>query len=168
MPDPIDIPNWHRLDQQITTSGQPDDAQLAVLRDLGTRYVVNLALHSHERALPDEAGSVAALGMTYIHIPVAFDAPTDMDFDRFCDAMATIGDAPVHVHCIVNARVSAFLYRWRRERLGWSATAARPDLDALWQPGGVWAAFIGDADAATSPHRGPRVTTAPPGRGQSA
>ena len=167
MPDPTDFPNWRRLDQRITTSGRPDDAQLAVLRDLGARYVVNLALHSHERALPDEAGSVAALGMAYIHIPVAFDAPTDRDFDRFCDAMAAIGDAPVHIHCIVNARVSAFLYRWRRERLGWPEAAARPDLDALWQPGGVWAAFIGDTDAAALPHRGPRVTTAPPRHGES-
>lgn len=114
MRDPIDIPNWYRLDDHLTTSGQPSGEQLAEIAALGVRDAINLALHEHPRALPDEAGTVAALGMAYTHIPVAFDAPTDADFARFCAAMEEIGDRPVHVHCIVNARVSAFLYRYRR------------------------------------------------------
>ena len=156
MPDPTHIHRWHRLSETLTTSGQPSEAQLADISDLGARHVINLALHSHELALPDEAASVAALGMTYTHIPVAFDRPTEADFARFCAVMTELGDAPVHVHCIVNARVSAFLYRYRRERLGWDETDARADLEKLWQPGGVWAAFIGDTDRVDLPHRPPR------------
>lgn len=157
MSDPAHIHRWHRLSDMLTTSGQPTEPQLAEIRDLGARHVINLALHSHEQALPDEAGSVAALGMSYTHIPVVFDEPTEADFARFCDVMAALGDAPVHVHCIVNARVSAFLYRYRCERLGWDKAAARVDLEALWQPGGVWAAFIGDSDRVDLPHGPPRA-----------
>jgi protein tyrosine phosphatase (PTP) superfamily phosphohydrolase (DUF442 family) len=153
MSDPTDIPVWRRLDGQITTSGQPSERQLGEIRDLGVGHVINLALHSHEKALPDEAGTVAALGMTYVHIPVEFDRPTKEDFQRFCAAMAEIGDKPVHVHCIVNARVSAFLYRYRREVLGWDEARARSDLETVWQPGGVWAEFIGDKAAISEPHR---------------
>jgi hypothetical protein len=51
----------------------------------------------------------------------------------------------VHVHCIANWRVSAFLYRWRIDRLGWDKARARPDLDAIWTPEGPWAALVADA-----------------------
>jgi uncharacterized protein (TIGR01244 family) len=157
MSDADHIYAWHRLDPQITTSGQPSEAQLADLAALGVVHVVNLALHTHERALPDEAAAVAALGMTYTHIPVEFDAPTEADFQRFCAAMQAIGNAPVHVHCIINARVSAFLYRYRRDVLGMAEPLARADLERIWQPGGVWAAFIGDTAAIALPHRPPPV-----------
>jgi hypothetical protein len=59
----------------------------------------------------------------------------------------------VHVHCILNARVSAFFYRYRRETLGMDAVEARAAMETVWKPGGVWAAFIGDEAAADAPHR---------------
>lgn len=157
--DPADIANWQRIDARVTTSGQPSEAQLARISGLGVTHVINLALHSHPKALPDEAASVTRLGMAYIHIPVDFDRPTEADFDRFCAAMAALGDAPVHVHCIVNARVSAFLYRYRRDVLGVDEAEARAAMESIWRPGGVWAAFIGDTDAIPLPHRSPRDAT---------
>jgi len=143
MADPDFIYNWRRLDARITTSGQPTDTQLADIAALGVRHVVNLGLHSHPKALPDEAASVAAHGMAYIHIPVDFANPAQADFDRFCTVLAELQDVPVHVHCIANYRVSAFFYRYRRDVLGMDERLARADLDALWQPDGVWADFIG-------------------------
>lgn len=119
MSDPTDVYNWRRLDSRVTTSGQPTEEQLAKLSKLGIRNVINLGLHTHEKALPDEAASLARLGLTYIHIPVDFDRPTEKDFTKFCDAMAKLEDKLVHVHCIANLRVTAFLYRWQREVLGY-------------------------------------------------
>lgn len=155
MSDPTTILNWRRLGERLTSSGQPTEAQLAGIAALGVEHVVNLALHSHEKALPDEAASVAGLGMTYTHIPVEFDHPTEADFDRFrtaMAAMAAIGDAPVHVHCIVNARVTAFIYRYQRDVLGYDEAKARATLESVWRPGGVWAAFIGDDARVALPH----------------
>ncbi len=77
MADPETIHNWRRLDDRITTSGQPTEPQLADIHALGVRHIINLGLHTHEKALPDEAASVSRLGMTYIHIPVDFQNPTD-------------------------------------------------------------------------------------------
>ena len=103
---------------------------------------------------------MAALGIDYSHIPVDFAAPAEADFARFRETMATLAGARVHVHCIANMRVSAFLYRWRRDDLGWSEAEARPPMEAIWRPGGVWARFIGDTEAVDLPHRGPIVATA--------
>ena len=92
--------------------------------------------------MPDEAASLARLGMTYIHIPVNFQNPTDQDFDQFCAIMEQLKDVPVHVHCIANARVSAFFYRYRRDVLGMDETQARVEMEAVWQPNAIWAAFV--------------------------
>jgi uncharacterized protein (TIGR01244 family) len=143
MADPESIFNWQRLDDRITTSGQPTEAQLAEVRALGVRHVINLGLHSHEKALPDEATSVRNLGMTYIHIPVEFKNPTDEDYRRFCSVMAELKDVPIHVHCIANYRVAAFFYRFRRDVLGMDEAQARADMERIWRPEGVWAIFAG-------------------------
>jgi uncharacterized protein (TIGR01244 family) len=142
MADPTGIMNWYRLDDRVTTSGQPTEEELTSIADLGVRHVINLALHTHEKALPDETRSVARLGMSYTHIPVDFQNPTEHDFARFCEAYEATGTDPVHVHCILNYRVSAFFYRYRRDVLGMSEGEARAHMDEIWQPEGVWEAFV--------------------------
>jgi uncharacterized protein (TIGR01244 family) len=141
MPDPEAFYNSRRLDDRITTSGQPTESQLKDLHALGIRNIVNLGLHSHEKALPDETASVSRLGMTYIHIPVDFQNLTDQDFDQFCAVMEKLIDVPVHVHCTANYRVSAF-HRYRRDVLGMDEACARADMEDVWHPEGVWAAFV--------------------------
>jgi protein tyrosine phosphatase (PTP) superfamily phosphohydrolase (DUF442 family) len=148
----VKVLNWRRLSDKLTTSGQPSEAQLAAIRDLGVTHVVNLGLHTHAKALKDEAASVRALGMTYIHIPVDFERPDEVDFKRFCATINGLRDATVHVHCILNARVSAFFFRYRRDVLGVDETQARAEMEMVWRPGGAWAAFVGDPGRANSPH----------------
>ena len=150
MADPETIYNWRRLDDRITTSGQPTEPQLADIHALGVRHIVNLGLHTHDKALPDEAASVGRLGMTYIHIPVDFQNPTDQDFEQFCSVMERLKKVPVHVHCIANYRVSAFLYRYRRDVLGLDEAKARGEMEAIWHPEGVWAAFVDGSDRAAT------------------
>ncbi len=152
MSDPA-ILNWRRLAPTLTSSGQPSEAQLGEIAALGAGEVINLGPHSHVQALPDEAASVAALGMRYTYIPVDFAAPTADDYATFVAAMgeAEAAGRTVHVHCIVNARVSAFLYRYRRDAIG--EMAARAELESVWQPAGVWATFIGDRPVEGADHR---------------
>jgi protein tyrosine phosphatase (PTP) superfamily phosphohydrolase (DUF442 family) len=150
--DPNGIFMWRRIDARLTTSGQPTEEQLAALLQLGVTHVVNLGLHSHEKALADEGASLAALGIGYTHIPVDWEAPAEPDFVAFRAAMGALEGATIHVHCIANMRVSAFLYRYHRE-VGLSEPEAREMLERVWRPGGVWARFIGHDAAAGLPHR---------------
>ena len=134
MIDPTHIFNWRRYDRRLTTSGQPTEAQLDDLKALGVAHVINLGLHTHEKALPDEAASVAARDMRYTHIPVAFDNPTEADFQAFCSTMTAADETTIHVHCIMNYRVTAFLYRYQRDVLGVDEANARAAMEQVWQP----------------------------------
>ena len=136
------IYNFRRLSPTLTTSGQPTEEQFGEIAKAGVGTVINLAMPDSPHALPNEADLLAGLGLRYVPIPVDFAAPRESDYERFAEEMDALGDAPLHVHCIANYRVAAFLYRYRRERLGWTEEKARPDLDAVWQPEGVWADFI--------------------------
>jgi protein tyrosine phosphatase (PTP) superfamily phosphohydrolase (DUF442 family) len=137
----MDILNWRRIDDCITTSGQPTEEELVELANSGVKSIINLGPHSNDGALEDEPASVAALGMRYIYIPVDFSAPTRNDFDMFCDALKATAQERVHVHCIYNARVSAFFYLFAKE--AGDADVAFTRMDGIWRPGGVWAKLIG-------------------------
>ena len=50
------------------------------------------------KALPDKAATVDRLGMTYIHIRVEFQNPTEQDFLQFCAVIEQLKDVPIHVH----------------------------------------------------------------------
>jgi hypothetical protein len=56
---------------------------------------------------------------------------------------------PVHVHCIMNYRVSAFYYRYNRDIRGMRESEARALMERQWSPDtsghpdvAAWARFI--------------------------
>ena len=44
----------------------------------------------------------------------------------------------VWLHCAANIRVSALLFRYRRDVLKESTATAKLDMDKIWQSMGVW------------------------------
>lgn len=153
MKDLPNILNWRRINARITTSGQPSEAQLEEIRNLGVSHIINLGPHHNKGALQDERGMVACLGMTYIYIPVEFDAPTDQNFEDFRAAIEGLPKEIVHVHCIYNARVSAFFYRYAKCGFTMPEHAAFENMDGIWRPGDDWAAFIDEPSARGMPNR---------------
>ncbi|RLJ60403.1 uncharacterized protein (TIGR01244 family) [Litoreibacter meonggei] len=153
MRDLPEILNWRRLDHRITLSGQPTEDQLAEIRALGVTHIINLGPHHNKGALADEEGTVTALGMEYIYIPVEFDAPTDEDFDKFRAAIGRLDGRQVHVHCIYNARVTAFFYRYAKTGCTIPEADAFALMDGIWRPGSDWARFIERKEASNQPNR---------------
>jgi len=131
--DPIDIRNWLRLSDRITTSGKLAPSDPARLAAIGVKRVINLALEDHPESLPDAHAAMKAAGLAYIHIPVPFDAPTDDHYREFASALEA-DDGPVHIHCIMNFRVSAFFYRYHVEACGMDEPAARALMEKVWSP----------------------------------
>ena len=137
------ISQYRMVDQLLATSGQPTEAQLAALARAGFGAVINLALHDDPRySLPDEPGLVQSLGMAYVHIPVAFDAPQESDLLAFFDAMEIHQGQKLLVHCAANMRVSAFLGLYRAIQQGLPDDEAFALMNSIWEPSPVWAAFI--------------------------
>jgi protein tyrosine phosphatase (PTP) superfamily phosphohydrolase (DUF442 family) len=137
------IYNFRAVDESLITSGQPTVPQLQSVAESGFHTVINLALHDQPRySLPDETGTVTGLGMTYVHIPVHFEAPTETNLLAFFDAMEANRGKKLLVHCAANMRVSAFLGLYWAIRLGWPDERAFQLQRALWQPNDVWADFM--------------------------
>ncbi|WP_156842347.1 beta-lactamase hydrolase domain-containing protein [Novosphingobium aquimarinum] len=147
MEDPSHIACWQRLDARTTTSGKLVADDIASLDALGVRHVINLALDSSPHALVDEAKLLAARDIDYTHIPVPFEAPEDAHYAAFRKAYEDTSE-PVHVHCIMNWRVSAFFYRYHRDVVGMPEAEARALMERQWAPdqderyASVWGAFI--------------------------
>ncbi|MEH6723020.1 MAG: sulfur transferase domain-containing protein, partial [Qipengyuania sp.] len=118
----------------------------ARLAAIGVRHVINLALDDHPEALADEERLLTEQGIGYTHIPVPFDAPHARHVAAFRAAFRAAleqSEAPVHVHCIMNYRVTAFFYLTDLEA-GVDEQAARARMATVWDP------LSGD-DAAMAP-----------------
>ena len=92
-------------------------------------------------AIAEEGRVVSQLGMSYHHIPVPFDAPNVGQLTQFFGLMDALENEKVWVHCVVNYRVSAFLYLYRRWK-GLSEQEARLAMLPAWQPDDTWQKFI--------------------------
>ena len=143
----MDIHNHYRLTDSIASSGQPLEDQFKEIAEAGYEAVINLAMPDSDHAIPTEGSIVTSLGMTYIHIPVPFDAPSEDHFAAFSGYMDTLQEKKVWVHCVVNARVSAFLFRYLQTSRGFSAAEAKTPVLEAWMPklDDIWKAFISKA-----------------------
>ena len=137
-----DIFNFQAVSEHLGTAGQPTAAQFDAVKDAGYEVVINLALGSTPRDLPNESRILADHGMDYIHIPVDFERPTAADLHQFFEAMDTNQDKKCFVHCIANARVSAFVMLYRVLRQGVPVEEARATMTQIWQPNPTWQSFI--------------------------
>ena len=137
------IRNFRQVSASLATSGQPSESQLAEIAASGYDLIVNLALHDDPRySLPDEAASVASLGLEYVHIPVTFDAPAESDLEQFIAVMKGAERRRAWIHCAANFRVSAFLGLYWTVALGWPVDRAFALMESVWQPDEVWSRFI--------------------------
>lgn len=138
-----DIYEYHGIDDRLASAGQPTEAQLAAVAREGFDVVINLALHNDPRySLRDEPGIVRSLGMEYIHIPVAFDTPTESDMSAFFTAMERHQGQKIFAHCAANMRVSAFLGLYKAIKKGEPVDQAFAVMRTIWEPNAVWASFI--------------------------
>ena len=108
------IYHYHPLPENLGSSGQPTAEQFAAIRAEGFDVVINLAMPDSENAIADEGRMVSENAMTYVHIPVPWDAPRTDHLAQFfgvMDAMTNQGKK-VWVHCAANYRASVFSYKY--------------------------------------------------------
>ena len=77
---------------------------------------------------------VTELGMLYIHIPVDWEAPTVEDLKVFFGVMEALDGQKVLVHCAMNYRVSAFMYKYLTLIKGHEHDASTSPILRSWQP----------------------------------
>ena len=139
-----DVINFFQITDTIGTGGQPSVSQLYDIAQNGYDVVINLATHNSENAIDNEGSIVASLGMTYIHLPVPFETPTPEHLRKFFRFMNGLSEEKVFVHCAVNARVSAFVFKYLTMERKMQAEKATTPILAQWLPqmNLIWKNFL--------------------------
>lgn len=139
-----DILNFVQLTPRVGTSGQPTAEQFTTIADAGYAAVINLAMPDSDNAIAEEGSIVTSLGMSYVHLPVPWEAPDSAQLRRFIGTMQALAPEQVWVHCAMNLRVSAFMYHYLLLAEGLPEAACRSPVLALWEPqmDPVWREFL--------------------------
>jgi len=157
----MDAENIYQVFDWLWSSGQLSENDIRQLPDIGVKAVINLALPSSSNALPQEAQLVTEGGITYIQIPVQWEAPRVEQFAEFVAVLRAYEGQNLWVHCAKNMRVSAFLYLFRKLVLSEREENAMFPMVHVWSPNEVWRAFIErakrqHANSPFKPFAGPR------------
>ena len=138
------IYNFKQVNDRLACSGQPTEEQLKGIADQGYKVIINLALTGTKYSLPDEAKSVADLGLIYRHIPIQFDSPQLSELKEFLTLIQQHANEKTLVHCAANYRASCFtgLYLLATRQL--SQDEMTDFIESTWQPDPVWQQFMED------------------------
>ena len=135
--------NYHDIEDLFTTSGQPNAYQLKLIAESGYDAVINLAPNSVlEGSVISEAEILTANNVKYIHIPVNFNKPKKEDFLEFIIALEENKGKKIWIHCAANMRVSAFVYKYRRDILELKDDEVIKDMKLIWSPNHTWSSFL--------------------------
>ncbi len=132
------ILNYVKINELISTSGQPKIEELELIANEGFEVVVNLAMSTTSNALENEDKIVSSLNMSYIHIPVDFENPKLSDLKLFLNILQALGANKVWIHCAKNYRVSAFMYVYHKYILHTPFEQIDLSIFDKWQPSLVW------------------------------
>ena len=132
------ILNYVKINELISTSGQPKIEELELIANEGFEVVINLAVPTTSNALENEDKIVSSLNMSYIHIPVDFENPKLSDLKLFLNILQALGANKVWIHCAKNYRVSAFMYVYHKYILHTPFEQIDLSIFDMWQPSLVW------------------------------
>ena len=138
-----EIYNFYKIPKLFNTSGQPTEEQLIMLADNGYEIIINLAGNCKIGGFEiDEKNILESEGVKYIHIPVKFNNPTQLNFNEFVYNIRKFENKKIWVHCAANMRVSAFVYKYRRDILNLNHNKIFLDMKAIWNPNDIWNSFL--------------------------
>lgn len=132
------ILNYIKINELISTSGQPKIEQFELIANEGFEVVINLALCNASNAIENEDKVVTSLGMSYFHIPVDFENPKKSDLKLFINTLQALGANKVWVHCAKNYRVTAFMYVYHKYVLRTPFEEINLSMFDLWSPDKKW------------------------------
>lgn len=103
--------NYLRATPYVGTAGIIAEGGFEEAKRLGYRTVINL--NTADEGAIEEDGQVRTVGMNYVSIEVAAEAPTPAQVETFAAYVDDPANYPILVHCVSSNRVGAMwaLYR---------------------------------------------------------
>ena len=135
-------PDWYWLEAANMANEEAFFPSLELAKK-GYEVVINLAPSSLiEGSVINEAEILEKENVEYINIPVDFFKPTERDFKEFVSNLEKNKNKKIWIHCAANKRVSAFVYKYRRDILKLSHDEIIGDMEAIWTPNKIWNSFL--------------------------
>lgn len=100
---PSVIPNYSLLRPDLAAAGQPTEAGLKRLRELGFRVVIDLRAPSEGTAA--EEAAVEAAGLRYVSVPITPETFRRDDVEAVATVIDEPGRGPALLHCATGNRV---------------------------------------------------------------
>lgn len=130
-----DLPNFHEVHPFLYRSGEPTEAGLKKLKELGVRTIIDLRAPS-ERAF-DEKKAANDLDMKYIMLTMTSASPTEKQVSTILSTIQKAQDHPdkgkVLVHCAHGSdRTGCMIGIWRVTQEGWSYEDAYKEMRKYW------------------------------------
>jgi protein tyrosine phosphatase (PTP) superfamily phosphohydrolase (DUF442 family) len=109
------LPNYIKINEQISASGQPTKKQFKKIAKEGFEVVINLAMHN-KGALKEEDKIVSKNGMLYIHLPITWKNPEIDRLKLFLKLLESLEreNKKILIHCIMNYRASVFMHLYKK------------------------------------------------------
>jgi protein tyrosine/serine phosphatase len=124
---PIRIDNFSRVDAHLYRGAQPSGRDIADLKALGIKTIVDLTSNDTD---PEEQALAEAAGMTYVSIPMSTrTVPTDAQIAQFLSLVNGRAGQPVYVHCVGGRhRTGVMTAMYRMTHDGWSGDRAFKEM----------------------------------------
>ena len=124
------IRGFARVTDKFCVAGQPKTEQLATLKAIGIKTIINLR-PADEFNASEEEKKAKELGIRYFNIPVMYTAPKDEQATEFLRITDDPKNQPVFIHCTAGIRAAAFWMIRRVLRDGWSLKDAQDEADKV-------------------------------------
>ncbi len=133
----MNISNYIKINDQISTAGQPTKEEFERIAKEGFEVVINLAMHN-KGALKKEDKIVSKNGMIYIHLPITWKAPQVDRLKLFLKLLESLEkeNKKIFIHCIMNYRASVFMHLYKKfvwKKEGELIAPAEYEPNEVWQ-----------------------------------
>lgn len=128
-----DLPNFHQVHPFLYRSGEPTEAGLNKLKEMGVKTVIDL--RAPTKPAKQEAKYCESIGLKYMNMPMSDKAPTKKQVSTLLetiDAAKKTGE-PVIVHCQHGSdRTGCMIGIWRVQRDGWDFDKTYKEMRKYW------------------------------------
>lgn len=139
------ITNYLVINENLSTAGMPTIEQLPALQYENIDQVINLAIEDSPSATSNEREILNTLGISYHNIPVVWENPKISDLTQFFSIMEENESKKLFVHCVLNMRVSAFVFLYFVIQKHMHPEIAIINLRKIWEPNDIWQTFMNKA-----------------------
>lgn len=130
-----DLPNFHEVYPYLFRSGEPSQAGLKKLKEMGVKTIIDLRAPSEQHF--DEKDAAKELDLKYIRMVMTSAPPTTKQVDTLLTtikkAKANPENGSVLVHCAHGSdRTGCMIGIWRVTQDGWTYDEAYKEMRKYW------------------------------------